>query len=366
MSKIAKYVLGIVLISIAVSYFTVYQIFQNYLVFLLLRLLAIFFLIILNFKLFYALAIKKSLLDERIKNVSLVFFSVFTLLLILESVFTFIPRSHGVGFSYAAKNWNLYYMSLNSEGFRDLEKEIKNMEKKKIVFLGDSFTKGAGIKNKQNRFADITMKKLDQCYEMFILAKGGMNTINQLDLLKNLSFVPDIIVYQYYGNDIEGDAINSGFRRKRIEGYKDISFFSEGLAKSSYLFNYFYWLYPKDYLDDYSDYIAKCYSNDEILKEHIITISKILEYGKMNNSNTYCVMIPYLQNLELSKKLYIDRISGHMNSKLKNGSVIEIIDELKVIEPNNRIVNSNDSHANEKVNLIIADKLINELEKFCN
>ena len=61
------------------------------------------------------------------------------LLLIIEIVFMFIPVSHSTSNTLAGKNWFAIYWKENSLGFRDAELKEKDLTKKKIIFIGDSF-----------------------------------------------------------------------------------------------------------------------------------------------------------------------------------------------------------------------------------
>ena len=240
-----------------------------------------------------------------------------------------------------------------------------DFSKKKIVFLGDSFTEGFGIPNIQNRFPERSIKNISPCYEPFIMARGGLNTMDQLRLLKALTFKPDVIVYQYYGNDIDGNAIEMGFLRKPIEAYKELSAVSRTFIKASYLLNYLYWLYPKEYLNDYSRYLKSCYTNDAIFHAHRLTITELLHYAQQNNAKVFCIVIPYLQDLESSQNLYVNQVENCITQEISEGQLIDIFGEVQQLSPQDRIVNSNDPHASEKVHQIIATKLALELDKLC-
>ena len=365
MKKNIFYIIICILLVGAVSYLTVYNPPINYFHFLLFRIALILLVLISILKLFHQTIIKNKRLTGRQKNVGTLFYPLVLFFLFIEMVFTFVPRSHGVGFAYAAKNWKYYYVKNNELGFRDSPFKDKKLDKRTILFLGDSFTKGVGINKVQNRFANLFNEKVKECSEMVLYATGGLNTVDQLALLRGLSFKPEIIIFQYFGNDIEGDAIKMGNTRQPIVGYKDLPIIGEAIVRSSYLLNYIYWLYPRTYLNSYRQYLNDNYKNEEIFSEHKRTLRMIQDYAKANDIKLYCLVLPFLQNIEFSKELYFDEISAISNNDTLNSIVINVLDDIESLPLEDRVVNSNDPHASEKVHKIIADKLYEELKDFC-
>ncbi|MHC4945873.1 MAG: GDSL-type esterase/lipase family protein, partial [Planctomycetota bacterium] len=97
----------------------------------------------------------------------------------------------------------------NSLGLKDDEFELEPPEGIfRIVVLGDSFAYGQGVPNEKT-FPDQMEKLLnarghDLNYETINTAKPGMNTKEELDYLneEGWSFHPDLIVLQFYANDV--------------------------------------------------------------------------------------------------------------------------------------------------------------------
>ena len=285
-------------------------------------------------------------------------FSTLLCLLLLEVVFTFLPRSHGVGFAYAARNWHFYYLEDNKQGFRDEPWNHKNLDQPILLFLGDSFTAGMGIKNPEDRFANLLGDRLKADYEMVVCAKGGFSTRDQLEALQNLNLSPAAIVFQYYGNDIEGDALIHGKTRKTIRGYEDLSTFESLAVRSSYLLNYLYWTFPRSYLNDYAQFLTTAYQDEKIFASHLQSVQEIKAFCIEKNIPLYSIMIPFLQDLERSTKLYEPAIAKILDDPVQECYLIPLQASLSRITAKQRIVNRNDAHASKQVHQIIAREIL--------
>lgn len=91
---------------------------------------------------------------------------------------------------------------LNSEGFRDVEHELEKF-RKRILFIGDSYTAGIGIKF-ENLYTRQLQEMLSDSIEIISMGIGGIGTDQELLILKHqgLAYQPDIVVLQFYtGND---------------------------------------------------------------------------------------------------------------------------------------------------------------------
>ena len=334
----------------------------NYSNFLFLRTFLLSFSFFLFLKVFHLIIIKSKFLGEIYKNLLASFFSFSLLLIILEIIFTFVPRSHGVGFAYAGKNWKWYYFEENKNGFRD--NYFSNKNKKSLYCLGDSFTAGAGIADEKDRFSNILANKYPNCFSVKNIGKSGTNTITHFETLKTQEKTPEILIYQYFGNDIIDDARKVGKVLPPIRGYQDLNKFQKNLAKSSYLLNFLYWFFPKNYLDEYFNYLKEAYRDKEIVNAHLQSLSKFLNYCKNKNTKVLFLIIPYLNDIHLSEKLYLTTIKNHLKSLgIPEAKIIDLSSYIKKIPIHERVVNSNDPHANENIHRIIADLIITRMEE---
>ena len=308
---------------------------------------------------FYKYVIKSEKLVAIMRNLLLGIYAVIVIFLFLEIIFTFIPQSHGVGYTFGSKNWFMYYWKTNSEGYRDTEPSLKDKSKKKIFFLGDSFTAGHGNKNPDNRYSNIVGEKLKEKYEFFNFGKNGLNSDDEFEILiEKSSLKPDIIVLQYFGNDIENAGLAAGKKFNMI-AYEGLGFITKQIVCSSYLANYFYWQFPRMDSDDYVRFLTSSYRDSTIFARHLSTLNKFAEYSRSNNVKLIVVVFPFLKNFELSK-LYTVPVNDFFRKN--NIATINVADFASKIPDNERVVNNNDFHPSVKLNELVADEILSVID----
>ncbi len=91
---------------------------------------------------------------------------------------------------------------VNNVGFRDRDVPPKS-DKYRIAVVGDSFTWGQGVEEK-DRFSDLIEQALGTGYEVFNFGRPGDNMPEHLDVLAQaLAIQPDFVLLQLYINDWE-------------------------------------------------------------------------------------------------------------------------------------------------------------------
>ena len=365
MRDVVKYLLVSFSLLLFIAVLTILQGHWNYSLFLLLRSVLLLVLVLALLRLLYEL-LQLPRITEGYKNGFLTLFGFGVIVVGAELVFTFVPVSHGVGFSYAGKNWRFYYESRNAAGFRDQTLAEKDFDQRTVVFIGDSFTEGQGVRNTTDRFAEQLIKRLGPCYEMLLLAKGGMHTRDQIQQLQELDITPEIIVFQYYGNDIEGDANTLGHHRQPIVGYADLSPLSSYFVRASYFLNYFYWRKARSYLSPYHDFLVQSYSSDTIMEEHLSSLQQFKELASQTGADLYFLGIPYLQDVELSEQLFLTRLNSLFDDSDKRSYAIDLSPTIRSIPVEDRMVNRNDPHASEIVHQLIAIELAERIGGRCH
>lgn len=320
------------------------------------RILIIVAIIISSFKFliafFYDNQIKKNIKSFFISTTIILF-----MFLTFETVFMFIPKTHGVGYSLSNKVWNYKYGSnSNSLGFRD---EEPSKLKPLILFVGDSFTWGQGIDKNKNRFSDIVRKKQNK-YSTSNIGICGYDTKNEYDALmkfvKKTSIKPEKIILQYFGNDIFDVAKENGLIFTVFKPYSELNLISRALIEGSFLLNYIYWLYPHNDSRPYIDHLTNAYNESRSLKAHKNDLNKFIKYSKDNSIELIVVIFPFLQDLTLSKKLYCNKIDTFFTEK--NIKTIDITKILSIYETKELVVNKNDAHPSEFLNHIVASEII--------
>ena len=92
---------------------------------------------------------------------------------------------------------------LNSLGFREREIPPKSAARYRIAIVGDSFTFGQGIEERE-RFSNLLGASLGSQYEVLNFGNPGNNLPQHLDVLgRALRAAPDFVLLQLYINDFE-------------------------------------------------------------------------------------------------------------------------------------------------------------------
>lgn len=274
----------------------------------------------------------------------------------LELIFFFIPKSHFFGNTLASKNWHNYYQDpINSYGYHD--KEPCRNHKKTILFLGDSFTQGHGIKNINDRFSN-RLENLNNSFCCINIGKNGYDTKQEynalLDFTAKSKIKPKMIVLQYFGNDIEGVAY-SKLSKKNNDPYQTLNPVVKLITKGSYLINYLYWLYPHSDYSPYLNFLKKAYSSKEIINEHYADLNKIVDFSKKNRIELKIIIFPFLVDPKMSSIIYEEKIENFFTSK--DVEVLNVSHFLNKIDKQLLIVNKNDGHASILVNEIVSKEL---------
>jgi hypothetical protein len=304
--------------------------------------------------------------DKLISNLATVLFSIFALFILLEAIFMFIPRSHSADYTLASSLWNAkYWTPINSLGFRDNEPANG---KHVILFVGDSFTAGHGLKSIEERYSNIVGREPNRKnlkYTAVNLGKPGADSLGEYYLMKNFIYTtritPEKIVLQYCGNDIEYVAQENGIQ---FEGYKLPQYmnkFALLIGSGSYLINYIYWLFPRENFDaQYITFLHRAYENDNLLSKHKDELQLFVNYARENSIQLIVVVFPFLTDLEMSDSLYVNNIVNFFQAN--KISVINVSSLVKDIPAPERIINVNDGHASKKVNRVVAEEILKKWE----
>ena len=105
------------------------------------------------------------------------------------------------------RRWFVRHWQLNQQGFRDDQEysPLRPPGKRRITFVGDSFTAGQGISNVKDRFAN-RIRQMHPDWEVQVLAQCGWNSVEEFLMLADFAGGPyefDQVVLVYYLNDID-------------------------------------------------------------------------------------------------------------------------------------------------------------------
>ena len=301
-----------------------------------------------------------------ISNVATILLSFFVIFILLEAIFMFIPRSHTFDHTLGFRLWYAkYWKPVNSLGFRDGEPRTNRPV---ILFVGDSFTAGSGLESVEDRFSNIAANQLNRQgkkYNLINIGQPSADTLGEYNQLKKIIYYtrikPDKIFLQYFGNDIEYVAAENGFTFDGFPVFRDVKSIFMPIIAGSYLLNYIYWSFPKEYINQhYINYLHKAYSDKNILSKHKNELKLFVDYARENSVQLVVIIFPFLANTEMSDSMYLNNIINYFEmNKIDVINVSKLVKDIPVAE---RIVSRYDGHASRKVNQVIAQEILKKIE----
>lgn len=294
-------------------------------------------------------------------NIITLFTPLVLLLLFLEIIFMYVPQSHEGVLSKASQIWwEKYWSPLNSLNYRD--KEIaSDTTKTEVLVIGDSFAAGHGLKTVDERFSDLLESKLGpEKFVVYNLGVSGSDTRDEAERLVKYPVKPEVIVLQYFPNDIEKVAREKGLSLVGAEPYADLTGMFATAVKRFYLPNFVYWQLPHTSFSTFEDFVNKAYTDTTVLNAHFADLSKMLAYRDSTGADMYAVFIPFLFQLDKSAQ-YTKPVEDFLQ---KNGvTVVRLTEGVAAIPDKERVVGKNDGHAGPAVNTLIAERLYEVMKK---
>lgn len=310
------------------------------------------------FRIFYYGIIKPKA-KGTLANIFTIGFPLTVVLVLLEIVFMFVPQSHEGVLSKASQIWwYKYWNPINSQGYRD--KEVDSVSSKiKVLVLGDSFAAGHGIESLTDRFSDILETKLGQDqYVVYNLGVSGSDTRDEAERIEKFPVKPDILIHQYFPNDIERVAREGGLTLTGATPYGDLKGPLNTLVKRFYLPNFIYWQLPHTSFSTFEEFVQTAYTDSTILAAHFRDLDRIKQVADSANAKMYTVFVPFLMQTEKSDE-YTKPVAEYLKSQ--GVGVISISAEINSLEPKDKVVGKNDGHASGQVNHLMADKVYNHI-----
>jgi len=298
----------------------------------------------------------KSKAKGLVANIVTLVVPLLVVLVFLEMVFMYIPQSHEGVLSKASQIWwEKYWQPVNTQGYRDKEIEA-GTNKTKVLVIGDSFAAGHGLENLDERFSDQLESKLGKDkYVVYNLGVSGSDTRDEAKRLMEFPVKPDVIVLQYFPNDIEKAARENGLTLTGAEPYNDLHGPWATLVKRFYLPNFVYWQLPHgSFGGTFESFVQKSYTDSTILNAHFRDLNQMLAYRDSTNAKMYAVFVPFLFQLDKSAQ-YTRPVEDYL--KVHGVKVVTLTDGIAKIADKDRVVGKNDGHAGPAVNALMAERV---------
>jgi len=233
---------------------------------------------------------------------ALVFVFLASLLLLgAETYFRFFyDTTDSLGYTRVCQKWVQRHWHVNKAGCRDDVEYSPKLQpgKRRISFLGDSFTAGHGIKDVEDRFPN-RLRRAHPDTEIHVLANVGLDTGAEIVLLQRLisrSYQFDQVVLVYCLNDIADllseqstayDQLVAGFGR------------SSWLTRNSYAANLLYHRYrasKNPYARNYCSYVRDAYRG-AVWEEQKKRLQELRDLVESHGGRFAVVTFPFLDAL---------------------------------------------------------------------
>jgi hypothetical protein len=326
-----------------VGYYFVFKIFQ--------------FLLVLISIGFYLRILIQNRSNSPFLNGSISLVTVLFFLVIIELIFVFIPQSNHMQVTLASWNWQIYYHKpLNNMGLRD-SKNLPDFkpDEVSIFFTGDSYTEGYGIKQVQNRYSDLVAQKLGKNYAVYNLGQSGSALTEQIEAMKSAPFLPDIIVWQFFFNDIDDICYELGFPYPSLDPYGKLNLVTKFFVKNSYLANFIYFKFSEITAEvNFINYVNLCSEDERLRLKLKEKFSYVKRHFTSDSTRLIFIMLPSAFDADMCKKTY--SVTENLFCELQ----IEYIDFREILRESKQLefaVNQWDMHLNENANILIANKI---------
>jgi lysophospholipase L1-like esterase len=286
-----------------------------------------------------------------------------TLMLILlagEAYFRFVyDESDGLP-TLALENWKAHYWKLNSAGYRDREwTENDWADKQTILIAGDSFAAGWGINDVKNRFGNVLGQMLGDQFAVINLGEPGASTVEDTENVCNYPLEkPDVVILQYYLNDIENAALSIGLD-PHLNPTKDIPTW----VNESFLANFIYWrlqarLQPEAQgTQTYWDWLYAMYDHATVWDIHQKQLNAFIDLVESKDAQLVVVIFPNMLD-PFSSIPYVDRVAQVFEARNYSGEhILKLFDAAEAMPLNERIVSGRDAHASAEFNQLVGEML---------
>lgn len=306
-----------------------------------------------------AVLLQKS--QQRLRHIAsglIVSYVTITLILGLGEVYFrfFYADIMGHCFSLSCQNWSRRYWHLNSLGYRDREwVEQDWQDRNTLLVVGDSFTAGLGIDDPSDRYGDVLGSMLGEDYAVMNLGELAMSTPEELANLQAYPVNrPDVVILQYFLNDIEHAALSQGFQ-------PNLAIISpSGVINESFLLNFVYWRFyfgtnTENLGRRHWDWNYAQYDNYVIWDIHRAELQAFIDYVDSINARLIVVIFPNMSEPYRSIS-YVDRVAQVFYDSGHN-DVLKLFDAAEAFSIEDRVVSAFDSHASAAFNRYVGQLL---------
>ncbi len=272
----------------------------------------------------------------------------------------FYDTTDALAFTKVCERWVERHWHLNQAGCRDNVEYSPALTfgKRRVTFVGDSFTAGHGIKNVEDRFVN-RLRRAHPEWEVHALANVGLDTGNELTLLKKTlpkGYQLDEVVLVYCLNDISDLQPEEGRQLQQVLECLDASCW---LVRDSYFLNFLYnrytaWRMPK--LRGYFSFVRRAYTGS-LWEEQKKRLKELRDLVTANGGHLRVVTFPFLN--ALGRDYEYQFVHDQLNQFWRDLQVpqLDLLPVFRDLPPKQVTVNRYDAHPNEYASKLAAEAI---------
>jgi hypothetical protein len=288
------------------------------------------------------------------RNSLLAGFSLLFIFFLIEGIFMWVGKSHHQNDTLTSRVWFARHWESNELGYRD-RPITQDSTTRKVLLVGDSFGAGHGVKRMQDRMGEVLESQLGAGWRVYNACYPGLDTRNEFLGMVRYPVKPDYIVLQWYPNDIEKPAFESGYRLSGDHPYGRLSAPIRFFVERSYLLNYLFWLNPKDErIASYAKFSERSFRDTKVMDLHQHDLGMFVRWSKVQHIPMVVVPFPYL-GLTAEEQNTTAPIKEYFSSE---GVPVVDVDALVEGKPiDQMVVNDADGHASALLHRLVGEKL---------
>jgi len=269
------------------------------------------------------------------------------------------------GLTKTTSRWFKRHFHRNQTGFRDnVQTYAKRVApgKRRITFIGDSFTTGHGVPNVDDRFANL-VRAARPGWEVHVVAQNGWETGNELEFLRDkrtADYAFDQVVLVYCLNDVCDLIPQWQETLQRI--YKVNR--PQHVFKHSYFLNTLYFRFIASADPDvvnYFDFTLDAYKG-AIWRQQEFRLRALAQHVKSRGGRLRVVTFPFLHNLH--EGYSFEPVHQQLARLWKSLGVpnLDLVELYGSKVGDDLVVGAHDAHPNEHAHRLAAEALVPFLE----
>jgi lysophospholipase L1-like esterase len=298
---------------------------------------------------------------------SLLFLFLCSMVLVSGEVYYrfFNDTTDSFGLTKTTQRWFERHFHPNRSGFRDSVDYMNRIPpgRRRVTFIGDSFTAGHGIPSVEDRFAN-RIRRAIPGNEVHVFAQCGWDTGDQLSFLPALDeseYQTDLVVLVYCLNDIADIVPEWQIIHERVYDSPRPGFFIE----NSYSLNMMYYRWKATRDPDVSNYYQFVRENYEgpIWEQQKRRLRLFRDKVRSRNGKLLVVTFPFLH--ALGPEYEYQPIHDCLSEQWSELDVphLDLLSVYESLDPAEVVVNANDAHPNENAHAMAADAIAEFLKK---